>query len=524
MALRFSNSLSGEKEIFAPADPTRVRIYNCGPTVYDFAHIGNFRAYVFVDLLRRYLQYRGYGVEQAMNLTDVEDKIIQRARDAGRDIRDYVAPYVEAFLEDLRFLRIREIEHRPRATEAIPAMIEMMQALEQGQYAYAADGGVYFRIANFKNYGRLSHIDPEQLRVAADGRFAADEYEKEDVRDFALWKPADEASGAAWNSPWGRGRPGWHLECSAMIREIFGAHGVDIHTGGIDLLFPHHENEIAQSCCAYPHDNFVRYWLHNEHLLVEGRKMSKSLGNVFLLRDFSEPERLQALIDAGKAPAALAGLQKRGGLARAIRYVLIATHYRQKLNFTFDGILGAESAAGRVQNVIDRLRSIVGASVAEMQARYAAEDATGAPGERRATPLDSNAADFTVRARAEFVAGLDDDLNVSRSLAAVFEFVRDVNAALEKDELPAAAAAAALTALYGWNEALDLWDFADRPAPGADAGIVDEEVREIEALIAARAQARKDRDFAGADRIRDELAARGVTLKDTPQGAVWEKL
>ncbi|MBI3395818.1 MAG: cysteine--tRNA ligase, partial [Spirochaetia bacterium] len=317
MALQVTNSLSGEKEPFRPKDPKRVRIYTCGPTVYNFNHIGNFRSYVFADVLRRYLKLAGFGVEHTMNITDVEDKIIASAGKAGETIEQLTGRYITAFLEDIQSLRIQEVEHRPRATRSIPKMLDMIGELEKRGHTYNSNGSVYFRLSSFGDYGHLSRIDPDSLRAAADGRFEADEYTKENVRDFALWKQAA-PSEPSWESPWGHGRPGWHIECSAMIEEIYGKDGIDIHTGGIDLLFPHNENEIAQTCAANPGRNFVRYWMHNEHLLVDGKKMSKSLGNFFMLRDLLQPEKMEAMIQAGQVPESIREISAGGRMARAM--------------------------------------------------------------------------------------------------------------------------------------------------------------------------------------------------------------
>ena len=497
MAIRFFNSLTETKEVFEPAEPDRVRIYSCGPTVYNYNHLGNFRAYVFVDLLRRFLRLRGFGLDHSVNITDVEDKIIENAHRAGLSIEEFTAPYIEAFLEDLRYLKLEEVEHRPRATRSIPAMIELMGRLHQNGHAYQSQGNVYFRLASDPGYGRLSHIEPAALRQAADGRFEADEYSKEDVRDFALWKAPATDYEQRWESPWGPGRPGWHLECSAMIRQIYGAAGVDIHTGGVDLMFPHHENEIAQSCCAYPDDRFVGVWLHNEHLLVEGKKMSKSLGNYFMLRDFTEPERARAIVDQGRAPALILDLLASDRMAGALRYLLIGTHYRQKLNFTFDGLQGAANAIERLQGTIDRLL------------RIATETA----------PLEGQgpAPSFVEGAIEEFTAALDDDLNISKALAAVFELNRTLNQALDRNDLGADGVHSGIEAFRMVNQILDVFSFELREVNS------DPEHDAIDALVAERNQARANRDFARADEIRNLLRQKGVTLEDTATETLWRR-
>ncbi|MCR9144922.1 MAG: cysteine--tRNA ligase [bacterium] len=522
MPLQFHNSLSGKKEPFTPADPDAVTMYNCGPTVYNFNHLGNFRAYAFVDLLRRYLKFRGYGLVQTTNITDVDDKIVNSARESGRKIEALTAPYIAAYLEDLAYLGIEGVEHRPRATGHIPAMLEMIQALDRGGHTYTQDGNVYFRLASYPNYGKLSGIDPEQLRTAADGRFAADEYEKENARDFALWKAPQHPEEECWDSPYGRGRPGWHLECSAMIREIYGAAGVDIHTGGIDLLFPHHENEIAQSQCAHPEDNFVGLWLHNEHLLVDGQKMAKSAGNFFTLRDFSERDRLEALVAKG-APAALLKLHERGDLSRCLRYTLIGTHYRQKLNFSFTAIVGAESSLKRLQNTIERLKAHAGMSAADLEAELEADDSPAVqPG---ADPIDPmpDAPHRSVRlARANFTRALDDDLNIAKAFAALFDLCRDVNQELDDRDL--AYAREALVFLGRANQVLNVFDFSDAGTADKNrAGVDGDLAARVTQAISDRKAAKADKNFAEADRIRDELKAEGIVLKDGPDGTTWEK-
>lgn len=507
VSLRLHNSLSGEKEEFRPMRPGVVAIYSCGPTVYDFAHIGNFRAFLFVDLLRRYLLYRGYSLRHAINLTDVEDKIIQRAAEKGQSIQEYTAPYIEALLADLRYLGVSDPEFRPRATEHIADILSLIEDLQRRQHTYDVEGSVYFKVNTFAEYGRLSRIDPEKLRTAADGRFDADEYTKEDVRDFALWKASRPGEGAAWPSPWGQGRPGWHIECSAMIRALFGAAGVDIHTGGIDLLFPHHENEIAQSRCADPEHPFVRYWLHNEHLLVDGRKMSKSLGNVYTLLDFRDRQRLAELVEKG-APEELLRLYDRGVLGSCLRYVLLTTHYRQKLNFTFEGLLAAEHSILRIRRLRERL--------AELSASVGA-----AAGD--ATPEAAYTFEPARQLIAEFVNALDDDLNISRALAAVFECVRRCNLQLETNSFSASDAAQALHALQSVDRVFDL--LADPlPAPTSEPTRSPVLVARVQALLQQRAEARQRKDFAESDRLRDELSGLGVVVKDTAQGAVWEWL
>lgn len=535
MALEFHDSLSGKKAPFEPATPGQVTIYNCGPTVYNYNHLGNFRAYVFVDLLRRHLKFRGYQIRQTTNITDVDDKIVNAAVKDGVPIGDLTAPFIAAYLEDLEYLGIDSVEERPRATDYIPAMLDMIRELEKSGHVYQQDGNVYFRLSSYEQYGKLSKLDSDQLRTAADGRFAADEYDKEDVRDFALWKAPGDENEQSWDSPYGAGRPGWHLECSAMIRAIYGQSGVDIHTGGIDLLFPHHENEIAQSCCAHPGDRFVGTWLHNEHLLVDGQKMAKSAGNFFMLRDFSDRERLQALVEKQNAPEDLLKLYDRGMLRRCLRYVLLSTHYRQKLNFSFTAIAGAESSIKRLQNTIDRLRAASrwseqtdGAApntdIESELATLAAAAQTAQAQSPGGQPL-AGGPDAVRKAREAFTNALDDDLNIARALAALFDFCRDCNEVLEaeasnsNDTAPGEFADQALIWFAEANSVLGFLSFAPEATTGAS--VDDELAASIEARIVARREARANKDFALADRIRDELLAEGIILKDGADGTTW---
>ncbi|MDD8051774.1 MAG: cysteine--tRNA ligase, partial [Verrucomicrobiota bacterium] len=334
MALQFFNSLTRSKEEFVPLDPELVRLYTCGPTVYAFAHIGNFRAYVFEDILRRHLEYRGYKVYHVMNLTDVDDKTIRGAREQNISIDQFTAPFKAAFFEDVATLRLKPADQYPEATRHVPEMIRMIEVLIAKGHAYQADDhSIYFRISSFQEYGKLAHLDRQDLQAGA--RVSQDEYEKETAADFALWKAWDPQDGdVAWDSPWGRGRPGWHLECSAMSMKYLGE-TFDLHTGGVDNLFPHHEDEIAQSECTTG-KTFVRYWLHCEHLIVDGRKMSKSLGNFFTVRD----------------------LVSQGFHGREIRFELLKAHYRQQLNFTTEGLRGARQALARVDQLRHQLKEL----------------------------------------------------------------------------------------------------------------------------------------------------------------------
>ncbi len=463
MALRFYNTLSRASEEFHPIDPQAVRLYTCGPTVYNFAHIGNFRAYAFEDLLRRTLTYCGHKVFQVMNLTDVDDKTIRDSQQAGLPLCEFTQQYKDAFFADLKTLRIQAAEVYPAATDHIPEMIDLVQTLMDKGFAYQADDrSVYFSIAKFPNYGQLAHIKPDQLRSGV--RISHDEYAKESVADFALWKAWTQGDGDVyWDSPWGKGRPGWHLECSAMSMKYLGK-TFDIHTGGIDNLFPHHEDEIAQSEAANG-CKFVNYWLHCAHLIVEGEKMSKSAGNFFTLRQ---------LLDKGYS-------------GREIRWALLGTHYRMPLNFTFQACHDARSALQRVSDLTTRIR--------ETQSRPDAG-------------LEAVAARLA-KAEADFRSGLEDDLNISAALAALFDLVRDLNKMIDADRIGGKAAEAVLEQLRRFDQVLDCLEI-DAPAEGPPA--------EILALVEERQAARKNRDFARADQIRDQLKADGWLIEDTPGG------
>jgi cysteinyl-tRNA synthetase len=445
-----------------PIEPGHVRLYTCGPTVYDFAHIGNFRTYLWEDLLRRSLKLLGFRVTQVMNITDIEDKIIAKAVAGKTSIQEVTAPFIQAFFEDLDVLRIERAEAYPRATEHVPEMIEIASRLEAAGLTYVSQGSLYFRIASFPGYGALSHLDRRQIKVGA--RVDSDEYEKDDARDFVLWKGHRQGE-PSWDSPWGPGRPGWHLECSAMSMKYLGE-TFDLHTGGVDNIFPHHENEIAQSEGATGHP-FVRTWVHSAHLLVDGEKMAKSKGNFYTLRD----------------------LEARGHDPRALRLLLLSTHYRSPLNFTFEALA---RAAGDLQRLDD------------LTARLARE-----PAEVGSNP---EAGARVTAAEAEFRAGLEDDLNVSVALAAVFRLVRETHAALDRGELPQGSRADVMAALSRMDSVLAV---LDRPQEDLDARVL--------ALIEERTQARASRDFARADRIRDELSGLGIVLEDTPQGVHWKR-
>jgi len=461
--MRIFNTLTRRLEEFVPREPGRVGLYTCGPTVYDFAHIGNFRTYVWEDLLRRTLKLLGYSVTQVMNITDIEDKIIAKAIAQGVGLGDVTEPFIAAFFEDMAALSIEKAEHYPRATEHIPEMIAIAQALQAKGLTYMSQGSLYFRIDAFRPYGRLSNLENREIKVGA--RVDSDEYDKDDARDFVLWKGHKEGE-PAWESPFGAGRPGWHLECSAMSMKYLGE-SFDLHTGGVDNIFPHHENEIAQSEGATGHP-FVRYWMHAAHLMVDGEKMAKSKGNFHTIR----------------------GLIAQGHDPRAIRYLLLTTHYRTSLNFTFEAL----SRAGAELQRFDALH----ARLAEAP-RPAGRDDT----------FDAKVAAIEAEARS----ALADDLNVSGATGALFRLVREANAAIDRNELPAESAATL-------KEALGRIDAVFGVLAPKSAELLDPE---IEALIADRQAARKAKNFSESDRIRDLLGARGIVLEDTPSGVRWRR-
>jgi cysteinyl-tRNA synthetase len=461
MPLRFTNTFSRQLEEFRPLDPNGkvVRLYTCGPTVYNYAHIGNFRAYIFEDLLQRHLEARGFDVLRVMNLTDVDDKTIRNSRQAGKNLADFTAIYKTAFFDDLKTLRAKPAQHFPAATDYISRMIEMIQELERQGIAYQAeDRSVYFRLSKFPGYGKLAHLNLDELRPT--GRISNDEYEKESIGDFALWKAWDEADGdVKWESPWGPGRPGWHVECSAMAIALLGPE-LDIHCGGVDNIFPHHEAEIAQSeCCTGK--QFVRYWLHCAHLMVDGQKMAKSLGNFYTLRDLTE----------------------KGWSGREIRYALITVNYRLPLNFTFDGLAAARAALHRIDEWVQRIADLAGNAAAP-------------------EPMPQ----IMEKRVAAFFEALDEDLNISGAMGQLFDLIRDSNNALDHRDLSAGAAASLHAAWQRINSVLALQ---------RDEQIASPRVFE---LVEQRQKVRAERNWAESDRLRNEIAALGWIVKDTKEG------
>ncbi|MBV9643600.1 MAG: cysteine--tRNA ligase [Verrucomicrobia bacterium] len=458
MPIQFYNTYSRRLEAFEPIDPPNVKVYTCGPTVYSFAHIGNFRAYVFEDLLQRHLEARGFQVERVMNLTDVDDKTIRGSREAGISLPEFTARYKKSFFEDIDSLRIKRATHFPAATgpENLAKMIEMIEQLLQEDIAYQAeDGSIYFRISKYPDYGKLAHLNLAELKPT--GRIQSDEYEKENIGDFALWKAWDEKDGSVgWETPWGKGRPGWHIECSAMANRILGPE-IDIHCGGVDNIFPHHEAEIAQSE-SVNRKKFVRYWLHNAHLVVEGQKMSKSLGNFFTLRD---------LLDKGFS-------------GRELRYALIRVNYRLPLNFTFDGLGEARQSLLRIDEWIRRLQAIAGQAVQDPE--FSAAKSNG------------------------FFEALDEDLNISAALAKLFNQIRETNRLVDHGQLTAGQAAALLNWWEQINQVLQLHEDTESVP------------KNVATLLGKRAQARADRNWSRSDTIRIEIESLGWHIKDTKDG------
>ena len=467
MTPEFYNSLTKKTDKFSPINDQTAKMYTCGPTVYDYAHIGNFRAYIFEDILRRTLKYAGYNVTQVMNLTDVDDKTIKNSQQEGTPLKEYTEKYKKAFFSDIKTLNIEEAEYYPAATEHIDDMIKLVQKLVDKGYGYLADdGSVYFSIKKFSNYGQLVNIDPEQLQTTE--RIKQDEYEKESVADFALWKAQTPEDGdVAWDSPWGPGRPGWHIECSAMSERYLGT-TFDIHTGGSDNMFPHHEDEIAQSEAAND-CRFVNYWLHCAHLIVEGQKMSKSLGNFFTLRD---------LLDKG-----LSG--------RQIRWVLMSTHYRQSLNFTIKGCHDAQSALRRIDDFVFRLQE------AEQQEE---------------TDNTSDVADLIEGHEKDFADCMMDDLNISGAQGVLFQFIRSANKLLDNNEIGSTGAENIRQFLKRCDKILGVINVDDKRKPSVPES--------VQQRLEEREQARKERDFQRADAIRDALQEEGWIIEDTAAGPV----
>ena len=462
--LKIENTLTRRKEEFKPLQDNVVRMYACGPTVYDFGHIGNFRTFVAVDVIRRYFKYLGYEVQHVMNVTDIEDKIIRGMAATGKSLREYTDFYIEEFLRDMALLNIEKPEVMPRATDHIPEMIELMEKLSSNGHTYMSEGSLYYRISSFDKYGKLSGLKLEGNIAGA--RVDVDEYEKDDVRDFVLWKTKKEENEPSWPSPFGEGRPGWHLECSAMSMKYLGE-TFDIHTGGVDLIFPHHENEIAQSEGATGKP-FVNHWMHVEFLQVESEKMAKSKGNYLTTSQLVE----------------------KGHSAEAIRFLLLSVPYRKQLNFTYDGLHAAESALERLCNFRRRLVDYEGIS--------------------GSAPL---ALEAIQRGVEGFESGMDDDFNTSAALASVFDMVREINSAMDSADFGRDDRQTALDAIMKIDTVLGV------------SGRQEDQILEpeIEKLIEDRNKARHARDFAESDRIRGELAKRGIILEDTSQGTRWKR-
>lgn len=471
ISVKLFNTESRSKDVFTPLNPNgEVRMYTCGPTVYNHAHIGNFRTYVFEDLLRRSLQFFGYRVIQVMNLTDVDDKTIKGAIAQNVTLDEFTKPYIEGFFTDLKALNIQPADHYPAATDYIPQMIAIIEDLLQKGVAYrGGDGSVYYAIKKFPRYGCLSHLHLDELKEGASERIATDEYEKDHIADFVLWKGYDPQRDGKifWESPFGPGRPGWHLECSAMAMELLGQ-SIDIHCGGVDNMFPHHENEIAQSE-AFSGKRFVNTWLHSEHLVVEGKKMSKSLGNFYTLRDLLE----------------------KGYTGPQVRYMLIQTHYKTQLNFTIAGLDAVKVTLQRLRDFIERLQSI------------SESPSTGA-------------ADASMeRALKTFAESLADDLNISAALAALFDFVREINGLADQGKIGKADANRILELLKRFDSVLGLLPFesAQESIPA-----------ELEEALRKRIEARQQKNWAMADSLRDFITSQGYVIEDTPTGARLKKM
>jgi len=460
MSLRFYDTASRRIETFEPLEEGRVGMYTCGPTVWDFAHIGNFRSYVFEDLVKRYLRYLGYRVFHVMNITDIDDKTIRRSNELGCSLEEVTDRYIAAFFKDIDILNILRADEYPRATRHIDDMVEMIAALIGKGYAYERAGSVYFSVDRFPEYGRLANIDRGEL--VAGLRVDADEYDRHSVQDFVLWKARKEGE-PFWDTPFGPGRPGWHIECSAMSMKYLGNH-FDIHMGGVDNIFPHHENEIAQSRCATG-SPFVNYWLHCQHLIVENQKMSKSLGNYYLLQD----------------------LLNRGHDAMAIRYLLLSTHYRKLLNFSLSGLDMAKQSLRRISDFVFNLRGLA------------------AP-QGRTDEIDA----VIERSESDFQAGMNDDFNISAALGTLFDFIHQVNVRMEtvKEQ--------DVKNILGYMNRIDsVLGVIDHDKPQK----LDDETMQ---MISEREAARKARDFKRADEIRGALLKKGIVLLDTPDGVRWK--
>ena len=464
--LKLHNTLSGRLEEFHPLREGEARFYYCGPTVWDYGHIGNFRAAVAADILRRYLKFKGYKVTHVMNITDVEDRIIAKSQEAGLSIDDYTAKYIDALWEDADALGCERPDIVPRATRHIPEMVALIERLLQNNHAYRSDGSIYYRISSFPEYGKLSKINFAGNIVGGSERIDTDRYEKEDARDFALWKEPGGPNEPAWDTEIGRGRPGWHIECSAMSMKYLGE-TFDIHAGGVDLIFPHHENEIAQSEGATGKP-FARYWLHIEHLKVEGETMSKSKGNYYTLRD----------------------LTAKGHASLGIRYFLLSVPYRKQLNFTFDALRGAEKTVESLRDFRARL-----------------SEARTEPG------VNDALRESAQRALEAFEAGMDDDLNTSVALAAIHNLTREVNTALARHKVREENQRELLDLIRRFDTVLNV--FGEDQRDMLDS--------EIQTLIDERQEARRRRDFARADEIRDQLAHCGIILEDTKDGVRWKR-
>ena len=467
--LRLINTETRAPEEVRPLDGKTVRMYTCGPTIYDYAHIGNFRTFVFEDLLRRVIRFFGLGLIQVMNITDIDDKTIRGAIEKKVSLSEYTTPFKNAFFEDLATLNVEKVEYYPCATDYIPQMIEMIQALITNGAAYVgADGSVYFAITKFPKYGRLSHLHLEDLKMGASQRVSTDEYSKEHASDFVLWKKYDPTRDGSvyWESPFGKGRPGWHIECSVMACALLG-HTIDIHAGGVDLIFPHHENEIAQSE-ACTHKIFSRLWVHVEHLLVDGKKMSKSLGNFYTLRD----------------------LLQKGYSGKIIRMLLISTHYRTQLNFTLQGLEAAKAAVQRLNDFIVRLETYKNSTSGSYDIEYSLQEM-----------------------RRLFREALAHDINISEALAVVFELVRQVNHLCDEQTLSEKAAMSILQEMIKIDEVFGVMTFTHDAIP-----------QEVQALVDVRLDARNNKDWKKSDEIRNALLQKGFVLEDTPGGTRIKKV